>query len=105
MSVHSERLAEVVAATVEVAAESGSAGVFTDDVAQALAAVVGKVADRAVDAAELSGFVSGWQEALGAVGDDASALAQVVRMASRGGMSGGSSGGNTSGNDFSPRVR
>ncbi|MFF5130748.1 hypothetical protein ACFY41_27950 [Streptomyces syringium] len=107
MSVHSERLAEVVAATVEVAAESGSAGVFTGEVAQALAAVVGKVADRAVDAAELSGFVSGWQEAIEAVGEDASAGAQVVRMASWGTMNGGGpSGGSPSGNDSSPpRVR
>ncbi|MGI5338625.1 hypothetical protein ACQEVS_15060 [Streptomyces sp. CA-181903] len=67
MSAHSDRLVDVVAATVEVAAESGHAGAFTDEVAQALTAVVGKVAARAVDDAERDGFVSGWQEAVRAM--------------------------------------
>ncbi|MBZ6476961.1 hypothetical protein [Streptomyces griseocarneus] len=85
MSVHSERITEVVAATVEVAAESGQAGMFTDEVAQALTSVVGKLAAKAFDAAEVRGFVSGWQEAVGAVEDGkqrTAAGAQVYRMPS-----------------------
>ncbi|KNB50115.1 hypothetical protein [Streptomyces caatingaensis] len=83
MSPHRERLADVVAATVEVAGESGQAGSFTDEVAAALTSVIGKLADKAVDAAELSGFVSGWQEAVDALrdtGDSTTAGAQVYRM-------------------------
>ncbi|WP_171167488.1 hypothetical protein [Streptomyces sp. I05A-00742] len=66
MSAHSDRLVDVVAATLEVAAESGHSGYYTPDVGRALAAVVQKVAEGAVEAAEVSGFVSGWQEAVGA---------------------------------------
>ncbi|WP_344031052.1 hypothetical protein [Streptomyces luteireticuli] len=84
MSPQRERLADVVAATVEVAGESGQAGAFTGEVAAALASVIGKLADKAVDAAELTGFVSGWQEAVEALreadGESVTAGAQVYRI-------------------------
>ncbi|GAA2913789.1 hypothetical protein GCM10020221_06850 [Streptomyces thioluteus] len=98
MSPQRERLADVVAATVEVAGESGQAGAFTDEVAAALASVIGKLADKAVDAAEVSGFVSGWQEAVEALreadGDAVTAGAQVYRMPGWG-TPGGSAGATT----------
>ncbi|MBZ4320604.1 hypothetical protein [Streptomyces huiliensis] len=81
MSAHSDRLADVVAATVEVAAESGHAGAFTDEVAQALTAVVGKVAARVTDDAERDGFVSGWQEAVQTMeAEGGAAHARVFRI-------------------------
>ncbi|MGK5640179.1 hypothetical protein ACSNOK_17975 [Streptomyces sp. URMC 126] len=81
MSAYSDRLADVVAATVEVAAESGHAGAFTDEVAHALTAVVGKVAARVADDAELSGFVNGWQEAVRTVeAEDGAVRARVLRL-------------------------
>ncbi|MER5782447.1 hypothetical protein ABT104_12085 [Streptomyces mobaraensis] len=81
MSARSDRLTDVVAATVEVAAESGHAGTFTDEVAQALTAVVGKVAARVADDAERDGFVNGWQEAVRAVESEEGAdRARVFRI-------------------------
>ncbi|WP_372408344.1 hypothetical protein [Streptomyces luteireticuli] len=81
MSAHSDRLVDVVAATMEVAAEAGHSGTFTDEVAQVLAAVVGKVAERTVDAAVLDGFVSGWQEAVQAMDSEGGpSEAQVLRI-------------------------
>ncbi|MFC8271688.1 hypothetical protein ACFUJR_03925 [Streptomyces sp. NPDC057271] len=62
-----ERLAEVVAAAVEVAAEAGEAGTYTGEVARTLTALVGKVGARLAVDAEIRGFASGWQEALRAV--------------------------------------
>ncbi|MGW4030245.1 hypothetical protein ACWEFL_13110 [Streptomyces sp. NPDC004838] len=62
-----ERLAEVVAAAVEVAAEAGESGDYTCDVARTLTAMVGKVGARIAVDAEMQGFTSGWQEALRAV--------------------------------------
>ncbi|MEU7134518.1 hypothetical protein [Streptomyces sp. NPDC046261] len=84
MSGHSERLTEVVAATVEVAAESGLSGAFSDEVARALTAVVGKIATKVVADAEIGGFVSGWQEAIEAMGEKRKGAmgAQVYRMPS-----------------------
>ncbi|GHF48044.1 hypothetical protein GCM10010359_57850 [Streptomyces morookaense] len=86
VSVHSEQLADVVAATVEVAAESGQAGAFTDEVAKALTSVVQKLAGKAFDAAEVRGFVSGWQEAVEVIQEKrtGTAGAQVYRMPSWG---------------------
>ncbi|MEU1309959.1 hypothetical protein ABZ419_13845 [Streptomyces cinnamoneus] len=86
MSAHQERLQDVVAATVEVAAESGQEGVFTDEVARALTAVVGKIAVKAVADAEVDGFVNGWQEAVAVLGDKPATArgAQVYRMPSSG---------------------
>ncbi|MFF4168574.1 hypothetical protein [Streptomyces sp. NPDC001744] len=63
-----ERLTEVVAAAVEVAAEAGEAGTYTGDVARTLSAVVGKVGARIAVEAEIRGFSSGWQEAVAHVG-------------------------------------
>ncbi|GAA2715909.1 MULTISPECIES: hypothetical protein [Streptomyces] len=84
MNAYGQHFADVVSATVEVAAESGQAGVFTDEVARALTSVVGKVAAKAVDAAQVRGFVSGWQEAVetaqAADGKAVAAGAQVYRM-------------------------
>ncbi|RLU83929.1 hypothetical protein CTZ27_27550 [Streptomyces griseocarneus] len=81
MSTHSDPLAEVVAATLEVAAESGDAGAFTGEVARTLSAVVRKVAARGAEAAELRGFVSGWQEAVSAMdAEGGPAGAQVYRI-------------------------
>ncbi|MEO3974253.1 hypothetical protein [Streptomyces sp. CAU 1734] len=58
-----DRLAEVVAAAVEVAAEAGESGRWTGEVARTLTAVVGKVGARITVDAEIRGFSSGWQEA------------------------------------------
>ncbi|MFG2721599.1 hypothetical protein ACGFW5_25405 [Streptomyces sp. NPDC048416] len=80
MSEHSERVSDVVIATVEVAADTATAGSFTPEVARALTAVVGKVAERVIGDAELSGFVAGWQEAVATLDDDASADAQVYQV-------------------------
>lgn len=59
-----ERLTEVVAAVLEVAAEAGEAGVYTDETARVLTAVVGKVGVRISAEAEVHGFAGGWQEAV-----------------------------------------
>ncbi|MFF8956285.1 hypothetical protein [Streptomyces sp. NPDC014894] len=67
-----ERLAEVVAAAVEVAAEEGEAGTYSGAVARTLTSVVGKVGARIAVDAEIRGFTSGWQEAVRADGDDGS---------------------------------
>ncbi|GGP78784.1 hypothetical protein GCM10010214_62690 [Streptomyces abikoensis] len=84
VSARSDLLTDVVAATVEVAAESGRSGLFTDEVARALTAVVGKIAGKTVEEAEVSGFVNGWQEAIEAVGQKRkdAAGAQVYRIGS-----------------------
>nr|WP_240981577.1 MULTISPECIES: hypothetical protein [unclassified Streptomyces] len=70
-------MTEVVVAAVEVAAEAGEAGRYTGDVGRTLAAVVGKVGARIAVDAEVRGFASGWQEALGG------AAARTVRAGSR----------------------
>ncbi|MFB9389829.1 hypothetical protein ACFPM3_30170 [Streptomyces coeruleoprunus] len=59
-----ERLADVVAAAVEVAAEAAEAGTYTADLARTLTAVVGKVGARIAIDAETRGFSSGWTEAV-----------------------------------------
>ncbi|MFI5808108.1 hypothetical protein [Streptomyces sp. NPDC051561] len=59
-----ERLADVVAAAVETAAEAGEAGRYNADVADAVTAVVRKVAARVAIDAEVRGFSSGWREAM-----------------------------------------
>lgn len=59
-----DRLTDVVAAVVEVAAEAGEAGTYTVESAQAMAAVLKKVAVRVVIDAEVRGFSSGWREAM-----------------------------------------
>ncbi|MFD7918935.1 hypothetical protein ACFV3R_06915 [Streptomyces sp. NPDC059740] len=59
-----ERLADVVAAALQVAADTGAAGRCTAEVRQTLAAVVGEVGARVTDDAELRGFSAGWQEAM-----------------------------------------
>ncbi len=75
-----ERLADVVAAAVEVAADAGEAGTYTGEVARALAAVVNKVAVRATIDAEVRGFTSGWREAMDLVSGDDTAMARVLRL-------------------------
>ncbi|MEU8519771.1 hypothetical protein [Streptomyces sp. NBC_01216] len=80
-----ERLTEVVAAAVEVAAEAGERGSYTGEVARTLTAVVGKVGARIAVDAEIRGFTSGWQEALRAAPAQtacggARVSAQVLRM-------------------------
>ncbi|MFJ1591881.1 hypothetical protein ACIOD0_16770 [Kitasatospora albolonga] len=75
-----DRLADVVAAVVEVAAEAGEAGTYTVEMAQTVAAVLNKVAARVVIDAEVRGFTSGWREAMDlAVGGGADA-ARTVRL-------------------------
>ncbi|MGW6202708.1 hypothetical protein ACWF9B_03545 [Streptomyces sp. NPDC055089] len=59
-----QRLADVVAAAVTVAAESAEAGRYTGEMGRTLAAVVGEVGARIAGEAELRGFSSGWQEAM-----------------------------------------
>ncbi|MEU8889221.1 hypothetical protein [Streptomyces sp. NPDC048442] len=59
-----ERLADVVAAAVEAAAEAGETGRYNADVADAVTAVVRKVAVRVAIDAEVRGFSSGWREAM-----------------------------------------
>ncbi|WP_274032215.1 hypothetical protein [Streptomyces sp. MMBL 11-1] len=76
-----ERLADVVTAAVEVAAESGEAGTYTADVARTLTAVVGKVGARIAVEAETRGFRSGWGEAVALASGGAEGGAQVFRMA------------------------
>lgn len=61
-----QRLADVVAAAVTVAAESAEAGRYTGEMGRTLAAVVGEVGARIAGEAELRGFSSGWQEAMAA---------------------------------------
>lgn len=61
-----QRLADVVAAAVTVAAESAEAGRYTGEVGRTLAAVVGEFGARIVGEAELRGFSTGWQEAMAA---------------------------------------
>ncbi|GGT32067.1 hypothetical protein [Streptomyces purpureus] len=63
-----ERLTDVVAAAVEVAAEAGEAGTYTGDMARTLTAVVGKVGARIAVEAEMRGFTGGWQEAVAHIG-------------------------------------
>ncbi|WP_374684316.1 hypothetical protein [Streptomyces sp. ODS05-4] len=59
-----ERLTDVVAAAMEVAAEAGEAGTYTRETVRTLTAVIGKVGARIAVDAELRGFASGWQEAI-----------------------------------------
>lgn len=75
-----ERLADVMAAVVEVAAESGESGAYTADVARTLTAVVGKVAARIAVEAETRGFRSGWGEAVALASGGKAEGAQVFRM-------------------------
>ncbi|MFH9297633.1 hypothetical protein [Streptomyces sp. NPDC017520] len=77
-----ERLADVVAAAVEVAAESGESGTYTAEVAHTLTAVVGKVGARVAVEAETRGFRSGWSEAIALASGGAEGGAQVLRMSS-----------------------
>ncbi|GGP91563.1 hypothetical protein GCM10010249_06990 [Streptomyces roseolilacinus] len=63
-----ERLTEVVAAALEVAAEAGETGVYTDETARVLTAVVGKIGARISVEAEVHGFAGGWQEAVAHLG-------------------------------------
>ncbi|MDT9681717.1 hypothetical protein RND61_06465 [Streptomyces sp. TRM76323] len=62
-----ERLADVAAAAVEVAAESAEAGTYTGGVGRALSAVIAKVGARLTVDAESRGFSIGWQEAVAAL--------------------------------------
>ncbi|MFE4693740.1 hypothetical protein ACFRH6_27285 [Streptomyces sp. NPDC056749] len=75
-----ERLADVMAAVVEVAAESGESGTYTADVARTLTAVVGKVGARIAVEAETRGFRSGWGEAVALTTGGSDDDAQVLRM-------------------------
>ncbi|MDT0610114.1 hypothetical protein [Streptomyces lancefieldiae] len=75
-----ERLADVVDAVVEVAAESGESGTYTAEVARTLAAVVGKVGARIAMESETRGFRCGWREAVVLAADGAQDEAQVFRM-------------------------
>ncbi|MGX1883536.1 hypothetical protein [Streptomyces sp. NPDC055287] len=75
-----ERLADVVAAAVEVAAEAGEAGTYNAEVARAIAAVVNKVGARVVIDAEVRGFTSGWREAMDLVTGDESEPARILRL-------------------------
>ncbi|CAL9302770.1 MULTISPECIES: hypothetical protein [unclassified Streptomyces] len=72
-----ERLADVAAAAVEVAAESAEAGTYTGGVGRALSAVIAKVGARLTRDAELRGFSSGWQEAVAAMTGEQPAPASV----------------------------
>ncbi|MFE4913237.1 hypothetical protein ACFRCX_17075 [Streptomyces sp. NPDC056652] len=78
-----DRLVDVVAAAVEVAAEAGEAGTYTDDVARTLTAVVGKVGARIAVDVEVRGFSSGWQEAVDLAGGGSLDGARVLRMPER----------------------
>lgn len=78
-----ERLTDVVAAAVEVAAEAAEAGTYTADMGRALTAVVGKVGARVALDAEVRGFTSGWQEAVALTATEVTAEAQVFRMPER----------------------
>ncbi|MFE2296548.1 hypothetical protein [Streptomyces sp. NPDC059452] len=78
-----ERLVDVVAAAVEVAAETAEAGVYTAEVGRTLTSVVGKVGARIALDAEVRGFTSGWQEAVALMAPKAPADAQVFRMPGR----------------------
>ncbi|GAA1521652.1 hypothetical protein GCM10009730_31720 [Streptomyces albidochromogenes] len=75
-----ERLADVVAAAVEVAAEAGEAGTYNAEVARAIAAVVNKVGARVVIDAEVRGFTSGWREAMDLVAGDDGEPARILRL-------------------------
>jgi hypothetical protein len=75
-----ERLADVMAAVVEVAAESGESGTYTADVARTLTAVVSKVGARVAVEAETRGFRSGWGEAVALTTGGTDDGAQVFRM-------------------------
>ncbi len=77
-----ERLAEIVAAAVEVAAESAEAGTYTTEVGRTLVAVVGKVGARIAIDAEVRGFSGGWQEAMAvaAGAEPVPRSARVLRM-------------------------
>ncbi|WLQ41303.1 hypothetical protein P8A22_15675 [Streptomyces laculatispora] len=75
-----DRLADVMAAVIEVAAESGESGTYTADVARTLTAVVGKVAARIAVEAETRGFRSGWGEAVALTAGGKGEGAQVFRM-------------------------
>lgn len=78
-----ERLADVVAAAVEVAAEAAEAGAYTAEVGRTLTSVVGKVGARIALDAEVRGFTGGWQEAVALMAPKAPADAQVFRMPGR----------------------
>ncbi|MFJ3581650.1 hypothetical protein ACIPPS_05315 [Streptomyces sp. NPDC090127] len=78
-----ERLTEVVAAAVEVAAEAGETGSYTAEVGRTLTALVEKVGARIAVESEIRGFSSGWQEAVEAsYGPDlgGGARARVLRI-------------------------
>ncbi|CAL9501635.1 hypothetical protein SUDANB37_03482 [Streptomyces sp. enrichment culture] len=53
---------------LEVAAEAGEVGIYTEETARVLSAVVGKVGARLTAEAELHGFAGGWQEAVAHMG-------------------------------------
>ncbi|MEV8307130.1 hypothetical protein AB0P36_07110 [Streptomyces flavidovirens] len=78
-----ERLTNVVAAAVEVAAEAAEAGTYTAEMGRALTAVVGKVGARVALDAEVRGFTSGWQEAVALTAPQAPAEAQIFPMPGR----------------------
>ncbi|MFE3602917.1 hypothetical protein ACFXP3_19965 [Streptomyces sp. NPDC059096] len=63
-----ERLSEIVAVVVEVAAEAGESGTYTGEMARTLTAVAVKVGARIAVEAEVRGFTGGWQEAVALVG-------------------------------------
>ncbi|MFF9631613.1 hypothetical protein [Streptomyces fradiae] len=63
-----ERLTDVVAAVLEVAAEVGGTGAYTDETARVLTAVIGKIGARISADAEMHGFAGGWQEAVAHLG-------------------------------------
>ncbi|MGW7056822.1 hypothetical protein [Streptomyces sp. NPDC054887] len=83
-----DRLADVVAAAVEVAAEAGEAGTYTAEVARAIAAVVNKVGARVGIDAEVRGFTSGWREAMDLVAGDEREPARILRLPDPGDDSG-----------------
>ncbi|MFD3412839.1 hypothetical protein [Streptomyces cyaneofuscatus] len=75
-----DRLTDVVAAVLEVAAEAGEAGTYTVESAQAMAAVLKKVAVRVVIDAEVRGFSSGWREAMELVAGDGTGAPRAARL-------------------------
>ncbi|MFE3827314.1 hypothetical protein [Streptomyces sp. NPDC059092] len=63
-----QRLSEIVAVVVEVAAEAGESGTYTGEMARTLTAVAVKVGARVAVEAEVRGFAGGWQEAVTLLG-------------------------------------
>lgn len=64
-------LADVIVATMATAAAAGRDGTYTDEVEEALASVVARVAqshaERVSEGAEFDAFALGWQEATASV--------------------------------------